>query len=153
MAWHERTATEWRNMLAENPAALNVPCTVASTKTVGELLQHIVAVELRYAERLNGLPSSDYATIPFDTVEAIYSTHDRASELLRTALASDIDWDTEIEFITRMMGPARATPKTIFFHTILHSARHYAQLSTILREHGFATKIFGDYLIMGLRPA
>lgn len=152
LAWHEHTAAAWRQALAGDPAILTLPCTVARTRTAGELLQHIVAVELRYAERLNGLPASDYSIIAYDTVDAIYATHDRATELLRQALDANLDWDTEIEFVTRMMGPARATPKTIFFHAIFHSMRHYAQLATIIREHGRAVNIYGDYLIMGLKP-
>jgi uncharacterized damage-inducible protein DinB len=153
LRWHEHTADYWRRFLTENPAVLALPCTVAKTKTAGELLQHIVAVELRYAERLNNLPATDYTSIPYDTAEALYATHDRASALYRQALDGGLDWDAEIEFATRMMGAARATPKTIFFHALFHSVRHYAQLAVIAREGGYEHKFYGDYLIMGVKPA
>jgi hypothetical protein len=64
MAWNEKTATNWQQLLTTHPELLTLPCDVAGTKTVGELLQHIAAVELRYAERLADLPVSDYANVP-----------------------------------------------------------------------------------------
>ena len=87
LAWNEKTATGWRQLLAEHPELLTQSCDIAGAKTVAELLQHIVAVELRYAERLAGLPVTDYATIPFDSVETIYATHDRAIAIFRQLFA------------------------------------------------------------------
>jgi uncharacterized damage-inducible protein DinB len=150
LAWNESTSDGWRQLISENPEALAIPCDVMGVKTVGELLQHIVAVELRYAERLAGLPTTDYATIPFDSVGAIYATHDRAIALLGQQLVADPDWDEPIEFMTRTWGPARSTRKTIFFHALLHSARHYAQLATLVRQHGIKPGWSMDYLLMGV---
>jgi hypothetical protein len=59
LAWNEKTAQNWRQLLISHPELLTQPCDIAGTKTVAELLQHIVAVELRYAERLAGLPISE----------------------------------------------------------------------------------------------
>ena len=151
LAWHEMNSTAWKKLLIEHPEALSFSCDIAQTKTAGELLQHIVAVELRYAERLANLPATDYAAIPFDTVEVIYSTHDRATALFRQLLASDtIDWNERIEYMTRMMGPARSSRKTLFFHALFHTARHYAQLATLFRQHGIAPTRPMDYLFMDL---
>ena len=118
------------------------------TSTVGALLQHIVAVELRYAEQLNGLPPSDYAQIPFDSADAIYATHQRAAALVRDLIASNIDWDEKFNYVTRSMGPARSSRKTILFHSLLHSIRHYAQLATLVRQHGIKPGWQMDYLMM-----
>jgi uncharacterized damage-inducible protein DinB len=151
LAWHEANSAAWKKLLTEHPEALSFTCDIAQTKTVGELLQHIVAVELRYAERLADLPASDYAAIPFDTVEVIYSTHDRATALFRQLLASDtFDWNERIEYMTRMMGPARSSRKTLFFHALLHTARHYAQLATLFRQHGVKPTWSMDYLLMDI---
>src|ERR1700734_2398955 len=90
IAWLETTSTNWRKLLDAHPELLTQSCDVAGVQTVGQLLQHIVAVELRYAERLADLPVSDYANIPFDSVEAIYATHDSTINILRQLLASDI---------------------------------------------------------------
>ena len=150
LAWNESTSDGWRQLISENPEVLAFPCDVMGVKTVGELLQHIVAVELRYAERLAGLPATDYAAIPFDSVGAIYATHDRAVALLQQQLIADPDWDEQIEFMTRTWGPAKASRKTIFFHALLHGARHYAQLATLVRQHGIKPGWAMDYLMMGV---
>jgi uncharacterized damage-inducible protein DinB len=151
LAWHEKNSAAWKQLLTEHPEALSIPCDINQTKTVGELLQHIVAVELRYAERLANLPATDYAAIPFDTVEIIYSTHGRATALFRQLLASDtIDWNERIEYMTRMMGPARSSRKTLFFHALFHTARHYAQLATLFRQHGVKPTWSMDYLLMDI---
>ncbi|HMF63209.1 MAG TPA: DinB family protein [Edaphobacter sp.] len=147
LAWHEKNTAYWRQLLTDHPEALAIPCDIAGTKSAGELLQHIVAVELRYAERLAGLPATDYAAIPFDSVASIYATHGRSATLFRNLLATtEIEWNERIEFVTRSMGPARASRKAIFFHALLHGERHYAQLATLLRQHGIKPGWPMDYL-------
>jgi uncharacterized damage-inducible protein DinB len=151
MDWHEKNTAAWKQLLTEHPEALSFSCDIAQTKSAGELLQHIVAVELRYAERLADLPATDYAAIPFDSVETIYATHDRATSLFQQLLASDnIDWNERIEYMTRMMGPARSSRKTLFFHAMLHTARHYAQLATLFRQNGVKPGWSMDYLVMDI---
>jgi uncharacterized damage-inducible protein DinB len=150
IAWNEKTTEGWRKLISAHPEALTLTCDIAGTKSAGELLQHIVAVELRYAERLAGKPVSDYTAIAYDSVEAIYATHDRAAALFREQLAADVDWNEKLEFNTRSMGPARSTRKTIFFHAQLHSIRHYAQLATLVRQHGIKPDWPMDYFVMGL---
>src|ERR1700678_4540875 len=88
MAWLERTSTGWKDLITAHPKVLALPCDVMGVSTVGGLLQHIVAVELRYAEQLNGLPPTEYAAIPFVTADEIYATHERAASLFRERLAS-----------------------------------------------------------------
>lgn len=150
LRWNESTSGAWRKLLGEHPEILALPCDVARTSSVAELLQHIVAVELRYAERIAGVPETDYEAIRFDTVENIYATHGRAVALFRQSLAEDLDWERVIEFTTRSAGKARASLKTILFHALLHSQRHYAQLGTLVRKHGYQNPLPGDYLFMGM---
>lgn len=153
IAWLEKTSTGWRNLLTAHPELLAMHCDITGVQTVAQLLQHIVAVELRYSERLADLPVSDYANIPFDSVQSLYATHDRAIALLRQVLASNIDWNATIEFTTRAMGPARSKRKTMLFHTLFHGIRHYAQLATLARQHGIKPDWSMDYFLMGIEPA
>jgi uncharacterized damage-inducible protein DinB len=152
LAWLEKTSNGWRQLLSTNPELLAAPCDIMGVATVAQLVQHIVAVELRYAERLSGLPATDYANIPFDSVASLYATHDRAMALYRQILVSGLDWDTRIEFTTRAMGPASSTKKTVLFHGMMHSIRHYAQLATLARKHGIKPGWGMDYLLMDLEP-
>ncbi|MEO6983349.1 MAG: DinB family protein [Edaphobacter sp.] len=149
MTWNERTSQEWRQLLTTHPEVLTLPCDIAGAKIVGELLQHIVAVELRYAERLASLPVSDYANLPCDSAESLYATHDRAAALFRQLLSTgNLDWDESFDFVTRTLGPARSTRKAVLFHAHLHSIRHYAQLATLVRQHGIPPSWSMDYLAL-----
>lgn len=148
LAWNEKTAAGWRKLLTSHPELLTQPCDIAGTKTVAELLQHIVAAQLRYAERLAGLPISDYASIPFDSVESIYTTHDRATAIFRQLFDSDVDWNEPIDFTTRSMGTLHSDRKTILFHALLHGIRHYAQLASLVRQCGVKPEWPMDYLFM-----
>lgn len=150
LAWYEKTSTGWRTLLDEHPGLLGETCDIAGNQTIGGVLQHIVAVELRYAERLAELPATDYANIPFDSAEALYAMHDRAMQLFRQQLTRDVDWNERIEFITRSMGPARASRKAVLFHAMLHGIRHYAQLATLARREGIKPNWAMDYLVMDL---
>jgi len=153
LAWVERTSGNWRRFLAENPAILALPCDIYKTaQNVSDLLQHIVAVELRYAQRLAGLAESPYEDVPKDSVEAIYTTHDQAMDLVRGCLADNTrDWSEEIEFDTIALGRIAASRHAVLFHVLLHSTRHYGQLATLVRQHGFKTSFPMDYLMMAAR--
>jgi uncharacterized damage-inducible protein DinB len=153
MAWLDTTSKNWRALIEEHPEILNLPCDVMGVGTVGGLLQHIVAVELRFADQLSGLPPTEYAAIPFDSAAAIYATHDRAMKMFRELLAEGGDWDAKFEFVTRSMGPMRSTRKTVLFHAILHGIRHYTQLATLVRQHGIKPGWPMDYLFMGMERA
>jgi len=148
IAWNDRTSREWQKLLTEHPEVLALPCDIAGADAVNKLLRHIVAVELRYAQQLSRQPLTEHADIPCDSAESLYATHDRATAIFRDLLTQPIDWDETIEFITRTLGPARSTRKTILFHSQLHSIRHYAQLATLVRQHGIQQKWPLDYLIM-----
>jgi uncharacterized damage-inducible protein DinB len=151
LAWNEKTAQGWRRFLTAHPELLAQPCDIAGTKSVAELLQHIVAAQLRYAERLAGLPISDYAAIPFDSVESIYAVHNRAVTIFQQLLASDIDWSEPIDFVTRTAGTLHSDRKTILFHALLHSIRHYAQLASLTRQCGVKADWPMDYLFMNVK--
>lgn len=154
LVWNEKISSRFQELLAQHPEALQFPCDIARVSTLAGLMQHIVAVEVRYAERLAGQPETPYDQVPFGTVEEIFATHTRAIKLFREALAQpDTNWDEEIEFVTRSLGTMIATRKAVFFHALSHSIRHYAQLTTLLRQHGITMPLPQDYLIVTARFA
>jgi uncharacterized damage-inducible protein DinB len=153
-AWVERTSDGWRALLKEHPEALALPCDVRESASVAELMKHIVAVELRYAQRLHDLPQSSYDEILMESVEDLYAVHDRAMAMLNELFArGNFGWDEEIEFVTRSAGTMRSTRRTILVHLYTHSIRHYAQLATLVRQHGIAPAWSMDYLFMQAMPA
>ena len=150
IVWLEKTSTNWRALIEAHPEILSLPCDIMDAATVGGLLQHIVAVELRYAEQLSDLPPTEYASIPFDSAAAIYTTHHRAMKRMHNLLASDLDWDGKFNFVTRTRGPARSSRKTVLIHALMHSIRHYAQLATLVRQHGIKPDWPMDYIFMDI---
>lgn len=152
LAWNDTTAQRWRALLESNPEALNVSCDVRGSSNVADLLQHIVAVELRYAERLCGEAVTEYADVSKDSVAALYATHDRAMEKFRRLLKHPAyPWEEEIDLKTRSEGTLLATRRAVFAHALLHSVRHYAQLATLLRHHGVVADWPMDFLFMSAR--
>jgi uncharacterized damage-inducible protein DinB len=147
--WVDQTSRGWKKLTTAHPEVLTFPCDIRETKSVAELLQHIVAVELRFAERLNELTETSYESIPYDSVAAIYATHDRAMELLRPLLERDGEfWETVLEMKTRSSGIVRATRRTVLVHLLTHSIRHYAQLATLARQQGVPQNWPMDYIAM-----
>lgn len=152
--WVEHMSRGWQNLISSHPEILTFPCDIRETKSAAELLQHIVAVELRYAERLNELAQTPYASVPFDSVASIYATHDRAMDLLRPLMDRDeMFWETVLEFKTRSAGTLRASRRTVLVHLFTHSVRHYAQLATLVRKGGIVSDLNMDYILMRLEPS
>ena len=149
VAANEAETQKWRKWFDEQPAAvLDVPLSIALAKNVREFLLHIFAVELRYAERLAGLPITDYETLPTGSVAELFGIGDRARGMYRDYLAKATDEDLAsiMEFPTRTAGIIRSSKRKMFAHAMLHGVRHWAQLATALREAGYPTNWGKDFL-------
>jgi len=146
---NEAETRKWRTWFELQPAAvLDVSLSIALAKNVRDFLLHIFAVELRYAERLTGLPITDYEKLSAASVADLFAIGDRARGMFRDYLATATDKDlaTVMEFNTRTAGTLRASKRKIFVHAMLHGVRHWAQLATALREAGYATEWGKDFL-------
>lgn len=154
MAWVEKTSERWLALLGQHPEALAIECDIMGTGMVAKLLQHIVAVEIRYAQRLADLPESSYDEVGYGSAKEIFATHDLAMGILRELLArQEFDWEHRISFQTRSAGTLSASRRTVLVHMLMHSVRHYAQLATLVRQHGINPGWSMDYLFMGAEPA
>jgi uncharacterized damage-inducible protein DinB len=154
LRWNDLSAAQWRDFLNAHPEVLALACDIRGTQNVAQLMQHIVAVELRYAQRLAAQPESEYADVAYGSADVLFATHMRAMEMLRTLLADDaFDWDAEIEFTTISAGRIRASRRVILVHLLMHSIRHYAQLATLARSHGCKPDFSMDYLFTTAQPA
>ena len=148
LAWDRRTVDGWRALVEREPAVMDVPCDVYGVTDLRGLMRHIVAVELRYAQRLAGVVESPYEAIGM-AADAIFATHDEAHGLL-TRLATDAayDWSASQEFVTISWGRVRSQRHTMFAHAILHGTRHWAQAAMLARQAGFKPDWAMDYLAM-----
>jgi uncharacterized damage-inducible protein DinB len=139
---NEAETQKWRAWFGAQPAAvLDVPLGIAQANNGREFLLHIFAVELRYAERLKGLPVTEYEALPSGSVAELFGTGERARGMFRDYLAkaSDEDLAVVMEFPTRTAGIVLASKRKMFAHAMLHGVRHWAQLATALREAGRPT--------------
>lgn len=149
LKWLEITTTGWRNLLAAHPEALALPCDIRETSSVAGLLQHIVAVELRYAQRLLGMQETPYEDVPCGSGDEIFRVHDAAIRLLDSLRNREARfWSEQIDFVTRKGGTLKKSRYVIFVHLVMHSIRHYAQLATLVRQHGIAPEWPMDYLFV-----
>jgi uncharacterized damage-inducible protein DinB len=144
-----KAATEkWNTWFAANPAALDLPCAIYNSGTVRGLLKHIFAVELRHSQRLTGKEVVSYGAIPSGSLSELMAIHAEAVENLGAFLstANDVALMEVISIETVSAGAVRTSRRKLFAHVQLHSMRHWAQLSSLLREAGYKTDWAKDFL-------
>lgn len=142
----------WRDFFKQHPDALDLPADIAGTKNVREVVLHIAAVQMRYAERLLNMPITDYATLQSKSGPELFTLSRKSLEDLRSfaIAANDSDWDGLLTFPTRTAGELTASRRKIFIHALLHSVRHWAQLSTYLRQKGYKQDWQHDFIFSGV---
>ena len=149
LRWNEGTSSIWKKHLHSRPELTTYPCDIRGGETVADLLQHIVAVELSYSERLNGEHETPFEEIPKISVDSLYEFHDRALKKLRVLEGeTDAFWSERIDFETRG-GQFSATLRVVFAHCLLHSIRHNGQVATLLRKENAGVSAMFDYLAFG----
>jgi len=128
----------WRDWFKANAGTLDLPIDIAQAKTVRELVLHILAVELRYPERLLEETVTEYDQLPTATVDELFAAAERSANKLCDFMksADEAEWKKIMTFPTRSAGTLSASKRKIFAHALLHGMRHWAQLATFLRQKG-----------------
>jgi uncharacterized damage-inducible protein DinB len=142
----------WRDWFAKKPQALELACDIAGTKTVREVVLHIVIVQMRYAERLLNLPITEYAELGSKSAADLFALAAKSAEDLRSfaIAANDADWEGTLTFPTRTAGTLTASRRKIFVHALLHGVRHWAQLASFLRQKGYEQDWPHDIIFSGV---
>jgi uncharacterized damage-inducible protein DinB len=140
----------WREWFAGAPAGvLDLPLGAGADGTVRTLVKHVFAVELRYAQRLLGLPVSAYEELDDGSVEALWTIHDTAATLrdrfLREATPEALD--RVLVSDTRRLGRIESRAHTVVVHSLVHGIRHWAQIAAVLRQHGHGGLWEHDWLL------
>jgi uncharacterized damage-inducible protein DinB len=60
--------------------------------------------------------------------------------------ATEKDLNDTLTFETKSAGTRTASRRKIVAHALLHSIRHWAQIATALRQHGFPQDWGHDFL-------
>ncbi len=141
LADNEAGTEKWIAWFRANDAALDVPCSVFNSSTVRGVVKHIFAVELRHSQRLRGEEVVAYEAIPDGSIDDLATIHRKAIENLREFLVNtdDVSLTEVIPIQTVSAGLVHGSRRKLFAHILLHSGRHWAQLTTVLRENGFKT--------------
>ncbi len=145
---NEASARKWKQWFQTNEAALDLPCDIYNSGTVRGVLRHIFAVELRHSQRLRGEEVVAYQAIHAGSLNDLFSLHSHAIENLKAFLATadDTSLTEMITIHTVSAETLQASRRKLFTHILLHSMRHWAQLTTILREQGRKTDWPKDFL-------
>src|SRR5260370_20960052 len=129
----------WRDWFKKNPPALDVATDIAGAKNVREVVLHIVAVQMRYAERLLNLPITEYESLNSKTAGELFVLAHKSAEDLRSfaVAANDAACDGTLTFPTRTGGTLTGSRRKIFIHSLIHGIPHWPQLATFRLQNGY----------------
>jgi uncharacterized damage-inducible protein DinB len=142
----------WHEWFDAHPNAWPVPFATGRMATIGGVVQHIFAVELRYAERLLDREVTAWERFRQTTIEDVFELGDDArAQLLHFLTASpEAELHRTLSFQTLTAGPVSATKHKIASNIFLHGMRHWAQIATVLRQKGFTDQWPHDMLLTAL---
>ncbi len=149
LAWNAEVSAWWKVHLDANPHLLDLPCDIGGTKNVQEFVRHIWGAELRWSQRLAGLPVIAKEDMPAGPLDALFAMHTQAMQIFNTLLAADeASWNRPYRLDLAAIPPDRRTPsrRKIAVHALTHGHRHWAQLATLVRSAGFSSGFGGDLL-------
>jgi uncharacterized damage-inducible protein DinB len=148
----ELTSTEhhrWYQWFLDHPDAWRVPFATGRMATIGQLVLHIFAVELRYTQRLVGEEVTQWEDFSQTSIEDIFELGDNARaqlvQFLTTAPESELD--RVLSFETLTAGKVTASKHKIASNIFLHDIRHWGQIATVLRQHGYTDQWPHDLLL------
>ena len=153
----ELTSTEhhrWHEWFLNHPDAWSVDFGEARMPTIGALVRHIFAVELRYAQRLVDEPVTQWDDFTQKTIDEVFELGEYARGQLVQFLttAPDKELDKALTFETLTAGTVTASKHKIASNIFLHDIRHWGQIATVLRQNGFADQWPHDMLLSSVQP-
>lgn len=143
----------WEEWFVANPGAWDVPFASAPMERIGGVVNHIFSVELRYTQRLRDENVSEWGELATHTsIEDVFALGDNARALLVDFLSSapDDELDRVLTFKTLTAGTVTASKHKIASNIFLHGIRHWGQIATVLRQHGFAGQWPHDMLLSAI---
>jgi uncharacterized damage-inducible protein DinB len=152
----ELTSTEqhrWRDWFVERPQAWAVPFATGRMATIGGVVTHIFAVELRYAQRLLDREVTPWEDFRQTSIDDVFELGDNARGLLVQFLTSapESELDRVLTFQTLTAGTVTASKHKIASNVFLHGIRHWGQIATVLRQKGFADQWPHDMLLSNIK--
>ncbi len=152
----EVTSTEhhrWREWFVEHPKAWVVPFATGRMATIGGVVLHIFAVELRYAQRLLDQEVTAWEEFRQTSIDEVFELGDNARGQLVHFLttAPEKELDRVLTFQTLTAGTVSASKYKIASNIFLHDVRHWGQIATVLRQNGFVDQWPHDMLLSDIK--
>jgi uncharacterized damage-inducible protein DinB len=137
-AWRDIETARWRGFFETNPQALDFAAGDGTMDTVRGLVRHIFAVELRYGQRLTGQAVTDWADFNEQSIEELFALGERARRMIDEYMsgADDASLSGTMTFSTLTAGTITATRRKILVNVVTHGMRHWAQVTTFVRQGG-----------------
>jgi uncharacterized damage-inducible protein DinB len=149
LTWNQEASSFWKAHFDANPHLLELACGISGAATVQDFVRHIWGVELRWNQRLAGLPVTPKEDVPAGPLDALFDLHNRATEIFTGLLAApDESWNESYTLDMDWVPPEMQTVsrRKVAVHALFHSQRHWAQLATLVRNAGFPSGFQGDLL-------
>ncbi|MDQ6768534.1 MAG: DinB family protein [Gemmatimonadota bacterium] len=152
----EFTSTEdhrWHDWFIEHPKAWAVPFATGRMATIGGVVMHIFAVELRYGQRLLDQEVTPWEGFRQTSIEDVFELGDNARAQLVDFLANapEAELDRVLTFQTLTAGLVSASKYKIASNIFLHGIRHWGQIATALRQNGFSDQWSHDMLLSSVK--
>jgi len=150
LAWNDEASNFWKAHLEVHPALLELPCGIGGAANVMEFVGHIWGVELRWGQRIAGLPLLAREDVPHGSLDLLFELHVKAVQVYRALLDDPaLNWDETMTLDYPWLPPqARSVSRRkVAGHALFHSQRHWAQLATLVRAAGFPSGFKGDLLL------
>ncbi|SRR5579871_269180 len=140
----QQESGRWKQFFAKHPEALDLPLDIAGN--VRGLVRHIFAVELHFAHELSGLEKIDPARLPASTLDEMFGIGEQAAALYKDFFrkATDEEWARTVQL--DRLG-IKASKRKLVAQALTHSMRHWAQISTFLRQQGLKQDWIHDFLL------
>jgi uncharacterized damage-inducible protein DinB len=150
LIWNQESSNFWKAHLDANPALLELPCGIGGAANVQQFVAHIWAVELRWSQRIAGLPQLGREDTPAGPLDALFDLHLKAVQVFRAMLDNPAqNWDETMPLDYPWLPPEsrKASRRKLVAHALFHGQRHWAQLATLTRVAGFPSGFQGDFLL------
>ena len=143
LAYTEEESLRWKQFFRAYPQALDLPLDIAGS--VRELVKHIFAVELFFADLATG-KKADPNQATATTLDEIFALGEKAASVYRDFFlrATPEQWAEKLE-LSRI--GVRASRRKMVVQALTHSMRHWAQIATFLRQQGFKQDWHHDFLL------
>jgi uncharacterized damage-inducible protein DinB len=151
LRYNESEAFKWRAWLEAQPLELLDVAFGNPAQRMGnvrEMIWHIFVTEWVYACVLNGEPFDGWDQFTRDSIADVFAIGEQARAGLRKYLTTATEAGAASPVTLSARGfTVSGSARKFLTHAFVHSLRHWAQLATVLRQHGHASDWPHDFVL------